>query len=140
VKRKEGIKFDFRLDQVKEFNRDFKPEDKVKLWTTIDDVMNAKREELLERSGLDPQIYGHVKYDVLKKIAKANTKHSTVQERRQYVLDTLAKLKEQQKDYITLKRQPPLTQGLLHSYLSSTSKKGGKRGLRRSRKTKKIFW
>ncbi|NBO24516.1 MAG: hypothetical protein EBU93_04715 [Chlamydiae bacterium] len=103
--------------------------------------MNAKREELLERSGFDPQIYGHVKYDVLKKMTeRANKKHSTVQERRQYVRDTLAKLKEQQKDYITLKRQPRLTQGLLHSYLSSTSKKGGKRSLRRSRKTKKIFW
>ena len=101
VKQRKGIDFDFTRDRVKEFERDFKPEDKVNLWTTSDDVMNAKREELLERSELDPRIYGNVKYDVLLKItANANKKHfAKAKDRKQYVRDTLAKLKEQQKDY-----------------------------------------
>lgn len=137
VKQRKRIDFDFTRDQVKVFNRDFKPEDKVNLWTTSEDVKKARREELLERAGLDPIVYGNVKYDILLKLTKnANEKHEKAKDRKQYVRDTLAKLKEEQKDYITLKRQPPLTKGMLQSFQST--KKGGKLRIR-FRKTKKIF-
>ena len=130
-KSKKNISINLFNNQVKEFSKDFTPEDN--LWTTSRDVKRASFENMLERAGLEPSIYGHMSKEKINQLTRdvRRKDFATAQQRRKYVKDMLKKMEEEQKDnVIKLKRQPPLTPTMLQSPQthspSSATKKGGR--------------
>uniref|UniRef100_A0A6C0DQ44 Uncharacterized protein n=1 Tax=viral metagenome TaxID=1070528 RepID=A0A6C0DQ44_9ZZZZ len=144
---KKRIQFTLK-DNVKEFERDFEPSQKNELWTSSDDVRNAK----LSMGLVDPSI---IKDKLHRSIVENDfrerqKKHQQIDKHRKSIIQfknlqnqipkqaaLLARNKiKQDEEPIVIKRQPILTTNMLSQFhkKSPNSKKGGKR-----RMTKKRF-
>jgi hypothetical protein len=140
---KKSVSIDEFKNKEKEFRREFKTEEIPKLWITSNDRNIATMQNLLERSGYEPKIYMNAseqrKQKLIQKAREEDAK--TNKEIKKYVKDTLQKLAEERKDYIQLKRQPPLSKSMLQSFHHASTKKGGRhRNRRHLRVTRKVFW
>lgn len=122
-------------NDIKEFVRDFEPENKHNLWTTRRDVENAT----LESFGVSPSRYRlgdkvHVRI-VDNENKKIDSKNRMINE---FVKKTIKKKREEREndpDAITLiKRQPELTKGMIMNFQRSMKKGGKNRKVRHTRK------